>query len=95
LDPPSITISPRSLPDWAPADPNDEYVRDGYTQTALHETIHLAAVQGIYDDRELADAVFHLEGARLSQAERDEYKNIKDGWDASGFWDKILRKNCH
>jgi RHS repeat-associated protein len=82
---PTVVISPL---------PYSGYVYDSYTHTALHETLHLAAAQGWYSDKRLADAVFNLEGGNMSQADIDEYKNIKDEWDASRFWDKFLSKHC-
>jgi len=83
---PTVLISPV---------PYSGYADDSYTHTAVHETIHLAPTQGWYLDGQLANAAFKLEGANLSQAEKDEYAQIEgDEWKASGFWDKILWKHC-
>jgi hypothetical protein len=92
---PGVIISPISIPDWAPSDPNDGNVGDIYTGIALHETIHLAASRGVYGDLKLADSVFKLGG--LSDAEILAYNKIdrNDPFSSSEFWNSILTKHCH
>jgi RHS repeat-associated protein len=74
-----------------------------YVLPAIHETIHLAASRGVYDDIRLAKAVFEMlgpDGANtLSQDQIAEYNNIKPGTNnatfrASGFWEGVLKQNC-
>jgi RHS repeat-associated protein len=73
----------------------NEQNQASYVNTALHETIHLAATQGSYSDLDLADAVFKLGG--LSQKEMDAYQNIDrtDPFSSSAFWDGVLSKHCN
>ncbi|MEK6289148.1 MAG: RHS repeat-associated core domain-containing protein, partial [Acidobacteriota bacterium] len=88
--PPTVIISPQTYFNLGV-----ENLQESYVHTALHETIHLAGTQSGYSDPELARAVVKLGG--LSQAELDEYDRIsdkEDPWATSGFWNKILSKNC-
>jgi RHS repeat-associated protein len=89
--PPTVIISPiEFLSDFQ----SGQVTSWAYVIIALHETIHLAAAQGQYSDRELATAVSRLGG--LSEAEMTEYKELdpNDITANSRFWNKFLKKNC-
>jgi RHS repeat-associated protein len=92
--PPTVIIEPHTYY-------NPNYLginQNSCVPTALHETIHLAASQGIYTDLQLADAAFNSLNAAgaLSQKEIDAHNNIdrSDQFSASGWWSGILRKRC-
>jgi RHS repeat-associated protein len=91
--PPTVIISPEIYfnPIFMPN------AQSGYAATALHETIHLAASQGFYDDLQLADSAFSVLKDSLSQAEIDKYNHIdrKDPFSASRWWDHILNQRCN
>jgi YD repeat-containing protein len=65
-----------------------------YVESTLHEIIHLAASNGTYSDRQLAQAVFDFGG--LSKADRDWFRTIKAN-DLDGnsiFFDHALQSHC-
>ncbi len=90
---PTVIISPQQYGNPAFI----ESAQAPYTEIALHETIHLAAGQGLYFDRQLADAAFKLLNATgsLSEKEINKYNKINDVNSASRWWDAILQKYCN
>jgi RHS repeat-associated protein len=74
--------------------PDSSRVRYIYTETLLHEMLHLAGRNGNYNDVQLAEAVVKLGG--LSAEDNDYLKtlDITKNPGASAFLDYMLQKNC-
>jgi RHS repeat-associated protein len=65
-----------------------------YIETALHETLHLAAFNGIYTDADLAIAAVHLGGLSNEDLAYFDSLDVTNKAQMSGFFDYVLQKHC-
>jgi RHS repeat-associated protein len=86
----SIGISPFSSTGLTPY--GYQHALYNYVETALHESIHLAAGQGIYVDRQVAQGAFDLLGKK-GKRENPLPQSTSAG-PYSDYFDQLLQKHC-